>query len=112
MKVADLPEFFPNVALLDSLGEGAQSFGGSVAGLERFENRFRREHAAFHRHVNALEPLRVEKASGVTDDKAPIDISARHRVPAAIGQRLRAIANELAAVEKFPQKRMRFPGLK
>src|SRR5215471_12948321 len=104
MKVADLPEFFPNVALLDSLGEGAQRFGGSVAGLERFENRFGSEHAALHRHVNAFEPLRIEEAAGITDDEAAVDVGAWHRVPAPVGQRLRAITNELAAVEKLLEK--------
>src|SRR2546429_392139 len=51
--------------------------------------------------MNALEPLRIEEAAGIADDEAAVGISARHGVPAAIGQRLRTVTNKLAALEEF-----------
>ena len=54
VKIADGPEFFFDVALLDFFGEGAERFRGSVAGFQRVENSFGGEHAALHGHVNAF----------------------------------------------------------
>src|SRR5438034_5071238 len=101
-----------DVALLDFFRERAERFCRGVAGLQRFENGFSRKHATLHRQVNALEALRIEKTARIPDDEAAVDIGARHGIPPAVGQRLRPIANELTAIEKSLEKRMRLPGLK
>ena len=62
--------------------------------------------------MNALEPLRIQEAAGIADDEAAIHIIARHGIPAAVGQRLRAVAHQLAAVEKIAHIGMRLQGLK
>src|SRR5690348_16553072 len=112
VKISDLPKFFLDVAFFDFLREGAQRLSRSVAGPQRLENRFGGKHAALHRQVNALEALRIKEAAGITNDEATIHVSARHGVPAAVGQRLRTIANKLAAIEKLSEKRMSLPSLK
>ena len=85
---------------------------GSVAGAERFVNRFRGEHAALDRGVNSLEALRIQQAGGIADDQAAVHVAARHRIPAAVGNRFRAVADELAAFENLLDERMRFEFLK
>ena len=62
--------------------------------------------------MNALQTLRIQKAAGVTDYKAAIKIIAGHGIPAAIGQRFCAVANELSAFQNVAHEGMRFPGLK
>src|ERR1700730_18150801 len=62
--------------------------------------------------MHALQPLRIEKTAGVADDQPAIEVISWHRVPAAVGQRFRAIAHQLAAFENVAYKRMRLPDLK
>src|SRR6266850_6236141 len=54
MKIANLPKFLFDVALLDLCLISAERFRGSVAGFERFECGFGGEHATFYRKVNAF----------------------------------------------------------
>ena len=62
--------------------------------------------------MHAFQALGIKEAAGIADNEATIDIVARHRVPAAIGQRLCAVADQLAAFEDAADEGMRFPGLK
>src|SRR5271169_6298820 len=94
MKIANLPEFFFDVALLDFLREGAEGFYGGVAGFQGLENGFGGEHAALHGHVDAFEALGVEEAARIADDEGTVDVSARYGVPATVGKRLCAVADE------------------
>src|SRR5579864_4332194 len=112
MEIADLPEFFFDIALLDLLREGAERFGCGIAGFQGLENCFGGQYAALHGHVDAFETLRIEEAAGVADDEGAIDISAWYGVPAAVRERFCTVADEFAAFENFFEERMRFPGLK
>src|SRR6202050_707627 len=91
MEVADGPEFLLDVAGFDFLWEGAECFRARVAGFER---------------------LRVKKAARIADDEAAVDVIARHGIPAAGGEGLRAVAAEVAAVEVLFDLRVRLPLLK
>ncbi len=62
--------------------------------------------------MNAFESLGIEEAAGVADDECAVYVGAGHRVPAAVGERFGAIADEFAPFENFFEKRMRLPGLK
>ena len=68
---------------------------------QRVKRGFGGEHAALDGEVNALEALRVEEAGGVADDHPAIAGQRRHRPPSAIGQRLCAVADHLAALEQL-----------
>ncbi len=77
-----------------------------IAGAHRVERRLGRQHAAAHRQVDALEAHRVHEVRRVADDQRAIDEQVRLRVPAAFGQRLRAVAHDLAALEDAADERM------
>src|SRR5229473_7317126 len=106
MEIAHRPEFFFDPALLDFFRKGRERFRGSVAREQSLENSFGGQHPALHGHVNALEALRIEKARGVADDQPAVHIGSRHRIPASIRNRLRAVTNQLSAVENAFQERM------
>src|ERR1700675_3279442 len=109
MEIANLPQFFFDVALLDFFGECAESFCGGVAGFERVENCFRREHAAFHGQVDSFEPLRIEETAGIADDQAAIEVISWHGVPATVGQRFCAVTHQVSGIENFFEERMSLP---
>src|SRR5579859_3158806 len=111
VEIADLPQFFFDVTLLDFFGEGAERFCGGVAGFQDVENCFGGQHAALHGHVDAFEALRIEEAAGIADDERAVYVSAGYGVPAAVGERLGAVADEFAALENFIEERVRLPGL-
>ena len=54
------------------------------------------EHPAPHSQVDPLETQRIEKACRIADDQRPISVAPRDGVPAALRQRLRAVAHHLA----------------
>ena len=70
-----------------------------------------RQHAAAHRQVDALEPHRVHEVRGVADDQAAVHEEARLRVPAALGQRLRAVLHHLPALEHARDERVQLEAL-
>src|SRR5271169_1087774 len=112
VEVADLPEFFFDVALLDFFRKVFKRCRGGIAGFQGLENCFGGQHAALHGHVDAFEALGVEEAAGVADDEGAVNISARYSVPATVRERFGAVADEFAAFENFFEERMRLPSLK
>ena len=113
MEIPHAPQFFLQPALRRSSAGYAESASADVSpGAERFVDRLGGEHAAFDRRVNALQPLRIQQARGIADDQPAVHVAARHRIPAAVGNRLRAIADQLAALQNPLHERMRFEFLK
>src|ERR1700719_1704376 len=112
VEIADFPQLFFDVALLDFFGKRTQRFRGGVAGFEGVENCFRREHAAFHRQMDSLESLRIEETARVADDQPAIQIISWHGVPATVGQRFCAVTHKFSAIENFSEERMSLPLLK
>ena len=66
---------------------------------QRLEYGLRGEHAALDGRVDALQALRVEEARGVADEQEAVAVELRDGVEAARGNRLRAVADHLAAFE-------------
>src|SRR5580698_200741 len=56
--------------------------------------------------MNSFEALRVKETGGVAENHPAVARDRRNRPPAAIRQRLRAVANHLAALEQLRHKRM------
>ena len=73
---------------------------------DRLEGRFGREHAGAHRQVDALEPHRVDESTGITSDEAAVHVGSRDRVPAALGQRFRAIPDQRTTAQQLGNERM------
>ena len=67
---------------------------------------FGREHARTHRLVHALDLRHVERAAGVADQQGTRHLERRHRLPAALDDRARAVGDQFAAVEQRLQARM------
>ena len=63
------------------------------------------QHAAAHRQVDALEPHRVQEPGGVAGDQGAVHERRRDRVPPALGQRLRAVANHPPVREQLRRRR-------
>src|SRR5690348_15806196 len=58
--------------------------------------------------MNSLETLRIEKPGRVAEDHPAIPRDRRNGPPTAVWQRLRAVANHLAAFEQLGNERMLF----
>ena len=69
------------------------------------------EHARFHRRVAALDPRHVDEARRAADQRAAREGELRHRLPAALVDRPRAIGDALAALEELADRRMLLPAL-
>ena len=100
MKVPHFPQFVANVTLLYALLKFAERFAGGIARFQSFENCFGGQHAAFHGQMNSFQALRIKEAAGITDDQHAVHGVARYRVPTAVGQRLRAVADKFAAIRQ------------
>src|SRR5580693_4506309 len=101
MKVANFPKLVFNPAGFDFLLEAAERSGGRIVFLKRFESGFSREHSALNRQMNSLEALGVEETGRVAKNHPAVPRDRRNRPPAAIWQRLRAVANHLPALKQF-----------
>ncbi len=94
------------------LARSATSYGASagrrrVAGTQRREDRARGEDPGLHRVVDALQRSDVDEPRGVADhDQAVAVEPLRHRPVAALGDRLRAPLEQLAAVEDRAHERV------
>ena len=56
--------------------------------------------------MNPFQALRIQQAGGVAEDHPAIAGQRRNRPPAAVGHRLRAVADHLAAFEKLGDERV------
>src|SRR5262249_10148849 len=70
------------------------------------------KHPALDGHVDTFKPLRVQKAAGIPNNQATIDISSWHRVPTAGWNCLGAVAHQLSALDDRLYERVRLPLLK
>src|SRR5258707_562742 len=61
--------------------------------------------------MNPLQARGIQEAGGVSDDHPSIAAERRQRPPSAIGKRLGAVADHLAAGEQLANKRMLFERL-
>ena len=59
-----------------------------------------------HRQVDTLQSQRVHETARIARDKRAIHRQPGNRVPAALGQSLRAVPNECAALEERRDERM------
>ena len=65
-----------------------------------------RQHAGQHGVVGALDARHVDEARRAADQRAAREDELRHRLPAALGDGARAVANALAARERVAHQRM------
>ena len=100
------PHLGAHPALADLLVKISELRFGCVARSDSIERGLRGEHARFHREVNAFEPQRVEKPCRIADNQRTVDRTFRQRQPTALGQRLRAVADHLAAPQQLADKRV------
>src|SRR3954466_9075505 len=61
--------------------------------------------------MDAFEPRAIEVAGGIARDEKSLAVHPRHRKIAALGNRLRAGADHLAAFEQRPNRRMHLVAL-
>src|SRR5580698_5214384 len=106
MKVANLPKLLFDPAGFDFLLERTECCGRRILFRQRLESSFSSQHAALDRQMNSFEALRVEETGGVAENHPAIARDRRNRPPAAIRQRLCAVANHLAALEQLRDERM------
>ena len=81
-------------------------FVAAPPGGERRMDLFRRQDARQHRVVRPLDARHVHEAGGAADERAAGKDQLRHRLPAALGQRARAIGEALAAFERCADQRV------
>src|SRR5256714_8019923 len=112
MKVADAPKLLRDPALAYQTAVALELLLREVFDQQRLEYGLRGEHAALDGRVDALQPLRVEKARGVADEQEAVAVELRDGVEAARGNRLRAVANHLAAFKEARDERVLLESLK
>ncbi len=108
-EVAHLVELVLRPGGFEELGVARQFRGRGVARFERFSDRFRCKHPGLDREVHALERRRVQEAGGVPHQAEAVTLQLGHRPVAAVGQRLGAVAQDLAALEQGADARVLFP---
>ena len=106
VEVAHRPQLLLDPALLDALLESFQHGEREVALHHRVEGGLGRQHAALDGEVDALKPLRIQEARRVAEHHPAVAGQRWNAPPAAIGQRLRAVADHLAAFQQLGDERM------
>src|SRR5262249_20607967 len=84
----------------------------ATAGGKRHSDMFGREHPGQHSVVRALDARHVDEARGAADQRAARKSELRYRLPAALGDGARAVANSFSARECISDQRMRLEALK
>ena len=95
--VAHAVQFLPHPAGAQLLGIGRE-FRRLAAG-QRLHHRFRRQHAGLHRGMRALDLRHVDEPGRVADQQPAGEHQVGDRLPAALVQRARAVADAPATVE-------------
>src|SRR5690349_21850669 len=108
MKISDEPKLLLEPTLFHFCRVCGEFCRRCISGAKGLIDRLRGQHSTFDRGVNSLQALRIQQACRVTDNQAAIKIAARHRIPTAVGNRLRAVANKGAAFQDPFHKWMRF----
>src|SRR6516225_3062727 len=73
---------------------------------------FGRQHPGQHGVVGAFDARHIDEARGAADQRAAGKNELWHRLPAALGDGARAVANPFSAGEGISDQRMRFKALK
>ena len=108
--IAHHMQFFGNPAIVISGLVSGQLVMLAASG-QRFHNGICCQHAGLHRGMRALNPWHVDEACRTTDQRAACECQLRHRLPATIANRARAIGNALTTGQNLLDLRMRFPTL-
>src|SRR5207237_7472876 len=106
VEVTDFPKFISDPTGFDLLRVTANGGSGKIAAFHGVECRFRSQHAALDRQVNAFQPLRVEQARRVASDHPAIAGHARQRPPASVRKCFGAVADHLAAGQQLANERV------
>src|SRR5260370_31327342 len=89
----------------------AREFVVRPAGGERLPDVLGGEHAREHRVVRALDARHVDETGRAADERAARKREFRHRLPAALRDGARAVADALAARESVAHQRVRLEAL-
>src|SRR5438876_3648629 len=106
MNVAYGIELTPDRSFVDLRFELLEPRCRHVAGADGIERRIGGQHARPHGEVDAFQPHRIHEPGRVTNDERAARVTARNRVPAALGQRFRAVAHHLPAFDDLPDERV------
>ena len=106
VEVAHAPELGGGPRVLDAPLVAGEALRREVAGQQALEQRLGGEHARLDREVDALEPGAVQESARVAAQEQAVGRELRHRPPAALGDRLGAVGDRLAALEQRPHQRM------
>src|SRR6202023_1308538 len=99
MEIAHFPQLIFDPAGIDALLILPEPGFAEIVFEECGKSCFCGEHSALNGQVNALEALRVQEAGRVTDDHPAVAGERRHGEPSAIGKRLGAVPDHLAATQ-------------
>src|SRR5579863_5703840 len=106
MEVAYGPQLFLDPAVLDARLECLQHGQGEITLRHCIESGFSGEHAALDRKVDALQALRIQETRGVAENHPAIARKRWYGPPAAVGQRLGAVAHHLSTFQQLGDKRV------
>ena len=88
-------EFAPYRTVRNQPFVGGEAVASDVTRADGRERRVGRVHARTRRQVDTLQPQRVYETARVARDKRAIHRQAGNRLPAALGQSLRAVTNSV-----------------
>src|SRR5271166_2633949 len=106
MKVAHWPKLALDPALLDAVLKRLEHLQREVVLRHAVKGSLGRQHSALDSEMNSLQPLRIQKASGIAEHHPSVSRQRRNAPPAAVGQRLRAVAHHLSAFQKLGDEGM------
>src|SRR6266404_5881952 len=112
MKVSIAPQLWCDPTLFHPLLVTLQFACGEIIAHQRVKDRFCRQHAALDRSVDSLQARAIQEPGAVTDEQHAVCVKLRYRVQASGRDRLRAITNHFAAIQKFGDERMSLESLK
>ena len=108
--IADELEFVGDPARAQRRLVGAEDIAAAV-GDDRFIGGLRGEHARFHRGMAALDPRHVDEPRRAADQRTAGKGQLRDRLPPALVDRARAIADALAALDLGADRGVSLPPL-
>src|SRR5437868_6251657 len=101
VEIPDLPQFCFDPAGFNSLLKITQGRSRRIVLRQSLEGRFSGQHSTLDGEMNPLEALRVEEAGRVAENHPSVARNWGNCPPAAVRQRLRPVANHLAAFKQL-----------
>ena len=101
MEVTHFPQLVFDPTGVNALFIRAELRFAEIVFQQRGEGGFSGKHAALDGQMNALEALRIKEAGRVADDHPAVSSQRRHGKPSAVRECLGAVADHLAAAQKF-----------